>query len=165
MKIKELTVLAMLSTILIILKVALAGLPNIELITLLIMLYTLHFGRKVLYIIYVFVFIEMCIYGPGIWTINYLYIWTLLALLVWLFRDKKELMFWAFVAGFFGLFFGALTALPYLFIGGFPLALAYWVQGLLYDVIHFAGNFVSVLILFRPLDKALLYLRQEFLES
>ena len=67
-------------------KLALTFLPGVELVTLLIVIYTLVFGWRVFYAIAAFVLIEGCLYGFGIWWIMYLYIWPLLALLAHLFR-------------------------------------------------------------------------------
>ena len=47
-------------------KFALSFLPNVELVTLLIMLYTLYFGRKIIYVIPFFVLIEGIVWGFGI---------------------------------------------------------------------------------------------------
>ena len=47
--IREITVLALLSAILIAVQVALVGLPNVELVTLIIILATVHLGWKVLF--------------------------------------------------------------------------------------------------------------------
>ena len=84
-------------------KFALSFLPNVELVTLLIMLYTLYFGRKIIYVIPVFVLIEGIVWGFGIWWIMYLYLWPLLALITYLFRKTESVIFWAVLAGVFGL--------------------------------------------------------------
>lgn len=55
-------------------QVVMGFLPNIELVTLLFILYTLVLGKKVFLIIYVFVFLEGFFYGFGLWWINYLYV-------------------------------------------------------------------------------------------
>jgi len=77
MKIKDIAIIAMLSAILITVQVTLGFLPNVELVSVLIILYTLVFGRKSLAIIYVFVTVEGFIYGFGLWWFNYLYVWTI----------------------------------------------------------------------------------------
>ena len=45
--------------------------------------------------------------------------------------------------------------IPYLFIGGWALALSYWVSGLSFDLIHCGGNFVLTLTLFKPLYRVM----------
>lgn len=136
-------------------KFALSFLPNVELVTLLIMLYTLYFGRKIVYVIPVFVLIEGIVWGFGIWWIMYLYLWPLLALITYLFRKTESVIFWAVLAGVFGLIFGALCAIPYFFIGGWSTAVSWWVAGIPHDIIHCVSNVMITLVLFPPLRKAL----------
>ena len=137
-------------------QVALMALPNIELVSLLVIVYTLTFRYKVLYIIYVFAFLEGLFYGfSPWWWIPYLYVWTLLALVVWLWRACRSPVVWAMISGVFGLCFGALCALPHLVIGGPAMALAYWVSGIPFDLIHCVSNFVVCLALWRPLMRLL----------
>lgn len=142
------------SAILFMAQIALAGLANIEIVSLLVMLFTITFGRKVLYIIYAFVLIEGLVYGFHLWWISYLYIWTVLACVTWLFHRARSAVTMAVISGIFGLLFGALCAIPYLFIGGFAMASAYWVSGIPFDLLHCAGNFLLCLILWKPLYKA-----------
>ncbi len=151
MKVKEIVLIGIMSTILVILQVGLSFLPNIELVSLLIIVFTLVFGRKTLYIIYVFVAVEGIIYGLGLWWINYLYIWTILFILVMLLRRQHSPYIWATISGFFGLIFGALCAIPNIFISGIGSALAYWIAGIPFDVIHCVSNFVIALLLAQPL--------------
>lgn len=110
---KNITLIGVMVATLEVAKFALSFLPNVELVTLLIMLYTLYFGRKIIYVIPVFVLIEGIVWGFGIWWIMYLYLWPLLALITYLFRKTESVIFWAVLAGVFGLIFGALCAIPY----------------------------------------------------
>ena len=151
MRIKDIALIGMLSAILVAVQVALGFLPNIELVSLLIIVFTLVLGRKALYIIYVFVAVEGIIYGIGLWWVNYLYVWTVLFILVMLFRKQNSTLLWAILSGFFGLTFGALCAIPNLFLSGASSAISYWFAGIPYDIMHAIGNFVVALLLFRPL--------------
>lgn len=132
-------------------KVAMAGLPNIEPVSLLTMVYAVVLGKKSLYPISVYVLMEILLYGLGTWNIMYLYIWPLLALIAWLLRKQRHPLVWAIIGGGFGLFFGALCAPVDVFIGGFGYAAAKWVSGIPFDLMHCAGNFVIALLLFVPL--------------
>lgn len=149
--IRQLAILGLLTAILFLGQVFLAVLPNIEVVSLLIILYTLTCGKKVFPVIYAFVLLEGFFYGFGIWWFSYLYVWSILALTVSFFRKNTSVLFWSILSGFFGLAFGALCALPYLVAGGIGAAFAYWTAGLLFDVTHCIGNFVVCLTLFRPL--------------
>ena len=155
MKIKDIVIIGMMGAILVAVQVALGFLPNIELISLLIILFTLIFGRKTIFIIYVFVLLEGIIYGFGLWWINYLYIWTFLFIIASLYKKERSPIFWAFISGLYGLFYGALCAIPYFFIGGFTTALSYWVSGLMFDIAHGIGNFIIAIVLFQPLYRLL----------
>ena len=143
------------SAILVAVQVALSFLPNIELVSLLIIIYTLVFGKKALYIIYVFVAVEGMIYGIGLWWINYLYIWTILFVITILLRKQHSSYIWAIISGFYGLIFGALCAIPNLFISGIGSATSYWIAGIPYDIMHAVGNFAVALLLFHPLYQVL----------
>lgn len=151
MRIKDIVIIGMMSAILFTVQVALSFLPNIELVSILIILFTLMLKQKTIYIIYVFAITEGFIYGFGIWWIYYLYVWTILYITVMIFRKKRSAYFWSIVSGLFGLSFGALCSIPYFFIGGLPTGFAYWVSGIPFDLIHGVSNFALALILFRPL--------------
>lgn len=134
-------------------------LPNIEPVSALIVLYTLVYGRQVFPAIYVFVLLEGLFFGFGIWWVSYLYIWSILALVVLLFRKIDSALLWAVLSGAFGLSFGALCAIPYLISGGPYAAFSYWSAGIPFDIAHCAGNFVLTLILYKPLLPLLKRLR------
>ena len=110
-------------------KLAMAWLPNIEPVSLLIMVYAAVLGLRALLPIYAYVLLEYALRGFGLG--------------------------WAVLSGAFGLCFGGLCALTYLAVGGWAFALSWWVQGIPFDVLHCAGNFVLALVLFRPCKGAL----------
>lgn len=134
-------------------KVAMMGLPNIEPVSLMVMLFAVSFGRKAVYPIYTYVLLEFALNGINLWSVNYLYIWLLLAAAAWTVRDMASPVGWAVLSGLFGLLFGALCAPVYLFAGGPAFALSWWLSGIPYDLLHCSGNFVLALVLFVPLRK------------
>ena len=137
------------------LKVAMSFLPNIEPVSLMVMLYAVVFGRKGLYPIYLYVLMEILFYGIQLWNINYFYIWAVLFLGAQMIKNNENPLAWALLAGVFGLFFGALCAPVYLFSGGLSFAVSWWVSGIPFDAIHCVGNFLMTLVLFLPLKKLL----------
>ena len=137
------------------LQVAMAPLPNIEPVSLLVMIFAVVFGWKSLYPVYVFVVMEILFYGISTWNIYYLYVWTVLALAAILMRKTESPLAWALLSGVFGLFFGALCGIVDIFIGGFAYAAAKWVSGIPVDLLHCGGNFGIALIMFRPLRNLL----------
>ena len=153
---------ALLAAVMTALKEAMALLPNIEPVSLLIVVYTLVFGKNVFYIIYTFILLEGLLYGFHLWWVTYLYIWPLLALAVLLIGRRKErpALVWAVVSGAFGLSFGALDALPYL-AGGTAAAFSRWVSGIPFDLLHCTGNFFLALALVKPLCQVLIRLGRE----
>ncbi len=149
---KELVSMGFLSAILLIGQVGMSYLPNIEIVSLLIYIYTQVYRKKVFFIIYVFVFLEGCIYGFGLWWFGYLYIWSVLALIVlWNGRQQTSVIMTAVILGAYGLSFGMLYALPYFIAGGWAAGFSYWVSGIPFDLIHCAGNVAVSLICYRPL--------------
>lgn len=132
-------------------KHALAFLPNVELVTLFIILYTLSFKDKIVFVIPAFILLEGCWYGFGLWWVMYAYIWPLLALFTYLLRKQESVWVFSVLSGAFGLGFGALCSVPYFFIGGGRTAFAWWVAGIPFDIIHGISNFVLCRVLFLPL--------------
>ena len=114
---RELVVMGVLTAIVFVAQVALGFLPNIEVVTLLFILYTLVFGKKVFFMIYAFALLEGVFYGFGMWWINYMYVWSLQALVTLLFRKQTSVWFWSILSGFYGITFGALCAIPYFLLG------------------------------------------------
>jgi len=133
------------------LKVAMSYLPNIEPVSLCVILFTVVFGLKALYPIYLYVIMELLIYGVGTWNINYLYIWAILALAAWLLRGMNSSLGWAVVSGVFGLSFGLLCAPVDFLIGDLGYVVTKWISGIPFDIAHCIGNFVIALLLFAPL--------------
>lgn len=132
-------------------QVVLASLPNFEIVTVLLLVYTRYMKKQTLYVIYAFALLEGLVYGFHVWFLVYLYIWTILYLIARAVGDMDSPFAWAFIAAVFGLAFGTLSALPYLFILGPQGTLAYIGSGLVFDVAHCIGNFISTLVLYKPL--------------
>lgn len=136
-------------------KYVMSGLPNIEPVSLMIMLFAVTFGWKALYPTYLYVAMEILFYGINTWNLYYLYVWAVLAAAAILLRKMEDPLGWAILSGAFGLMFGALCGIVDVFIGGFGYAAAKWVSGIWFDVLHCGGNFVIALLLFKPLRKLL----------
>ena len=134
-------------------KVAMSFLPNIEPVSLFVMVFATVLGRKCLYPIYTYVALEILVYGIGTWNLMYLYIWAVLALLAWLMRKQEHPLAWALLSGGFGLAFGLLCAPVDFFLGDIYYVVAKWTSGIIFDVYHCVGNFVIALLLFVPLRK------------
>ena len=136
-------------------KYVMSFLPNIEPVSLMVMLFAVVFGKKWVYPVYLYVMLEILFYGISLWNINYLYVWAVLAVSADFLRNMRHPLAWAMLSGTFGLLFGALCGIVDVFIGGFGYAAAKWVSGIPFDIAHCAGNFVIALLLFAPLRKLL----------
>lgn len=136
-------------------KVAMAFLPNIEPSSLMIMLFAVTFGWKGLLPTYVYVALEILVYGIGTWNIVYLYIWLILFIAARLMRRATQPLAWALLSGVFGLLFGTLCLPSYWAMSGLAGGLAWVIAGIPYDIAHCVGNFVIALILFMPLRRLL----------
>lgn len=154
-RLTDLCLMAMMGTVMVVSKEALAFLPNVELVSLLTILFTLVFCRRVIGALAVFLLLEGVLYGFGTWWVMYLYIWPLLAGITWLFRWMKRAWQWAILSGLFGLAFGTLCSLTYFPVGGVQMVIAWIISGLSFDVVHAGGNFLLALLLYHPLRKAL----------
>lgn len=148
---RELTLFGVLGALTFAAKYVMSGLPNIEPVSLMVMLFAVVFGRKCLYPIYLYVLMEILFFGINLWNLNYLYIWLILAAAAYLLRKMVQPLGWAILSGTYGLLFGALCGIVDVFIGGFSYAAAKWVSGIPFDIAHCIGNFVIALLLFKPM--------------
>lgn len=144
-------VFSFLGALLNVLKFALSWLPNIELVSVLIIVYTCIFGWYALIPVYIFAGLEILLYGLNTWTINYLYVWSILVIVAIIFKSNKSPVFWAVVAGIYGVMFGALCSFTDIYLFGFEVALSKWISGLPFDFVHCAGNFATTLFLYKPI--------------
>lgn len=145
------------------LQVVMSPLPNIEPVSLLVMLFAATFGWKGLYPVYVYVVMEILYYGFSTWNLYYLYIWAVLAVAAVFLRKMESPLAWALLSAAYGLLFGALCAIVDVFIGGWGYAVSKWVSGIPFDVLHCGGNFVIALVMWKPLRGVLekLYARMK----
>lgn len=153
--IRELILFGMLGAMTFAMKLVMAPLPNIEPVSLTLLVYAVVFGYKALYPTYVYVTMEILYFGLGTWNFCYLYIWAILVVAGVLCRGMRQSLGWALVSGVFGLLFGALCAIVDAFIGGPGYAVAKWASGIPFDIAHCAGNFCIALVLFNPLRSLL----------
>lgn len=149
--IREIALFGMLGALTFGLKVAMSALPNIEPVSLFVMVFAVVFGKKCLYPIYLYVLMEILLYGIGTWNMNYLYIWAILAFAAYKLRKMEHPLAWALLSGVFGLAFGLLCAPVDFLIGDIGYVVTKWVSGIPFDLAHCAGNFVMALLLFKPL--------------
>ena len=163
-KAKEIAEIGLMIAVIEAAKLAMANLPNIELTSFLLVMFTLYFGKRTLFAVPAFILIEIMIFGFNImWVIAYCYVWPILCLLALMFRKRPQSPFYpALLSGFFGLFFGFLCSFPYLFIttgtnptASLSSAIAWWIAGIPFDIIHGVSNFIIMLVLYVPVSRVL----------
>lgn len=164
-KLLEMIVLALLGALMFGAKMAMAGLANIEPVSILIIVYTAVFGRKALWAVYIYVMLELLLWGIGLWNINYLYVWLVLYVLCRVFRRMETPLGWALLSGAFGLGFGLLCAPVYCVSGGWAFGVSWWISGIPFDVVHCVGNFCMALALWKPLTRGLSRLKNRYLPA
>ena len=153
--IRELILFGILGSLTFAMKLVMAALPNIEPVTLCLLVYGAVFGCKALYPAYVYVILEILYFGLGTWNFCYLYIWAIPVVAGFTLRTMRRSLGWALVSGVFGLLFGALCGIVDAFIGGAAYAVAKWASGIPFDIAHCLGNFGIALVLFKPLRELL----------
>lgn len=164
MKIKDIVLIGLLSSTLTSGKLVLSFIPNVEIVTLLFILYTIVFGIKnTLFVSVIFSATEVAIYGLNIWSIFYFIVWPLLIISTYIISKKfKSEYTFAVVALIFGLSFGFIAAIIESLFFGISFGIAYFIRGIVFDIVHGVSNFIVVLLLFNPLKRVLLYLEKNY---
>ncbi len=151
--IKEIAVFGMLGALMFASKKLMEALPNVHLLGVFIIAMTVVYRAKALYPIYLYVLIDGIFLGFSPWWTPYLYIWTLLwgaaMLLPKNMPDKIAVPVYMVVNALHGLLFGTLYAPAHalFFHLSFKATVAWIIQGLPYDAIHGASNFVCGLLI------------------
>lgn len=134
--------------------------PNIHLLGMLTMAYTLTYRKKALIPIYVYVLLQGAFAGFALWWIPYTYIWTILWGITMILPKnmpaKIAVPVYMGVCALHGLCFGTLYAPAQAIMYGLSWKgmIAWIIAGLPFDAIHAAGNLVvGALIL--PLSRTL----------
>jgi len=127
-------------------KVAMAALPNVHLIGMFIVVFTLCFRVKALIPIYIYVFLEGILQGFNAWWAPYLYVWTILWAIVMILPKnmpkKVQIVVYPAVCGLHGFLFGTLYTPLFAFLMRMntKAALAWIVAGLEFDAVHGVSN-------------------------
>ena len=164
LKLVEILILVLMGVLMYISQVIMAPLTNIELVSFLIIIVARRFGVKSFVSVYIFAFLEIMTYGFHIWSINYLYVWAILVLIVLPFRKINNVIFYTAISGIFGITFGTLCSIPYFITGGFSMGVAYIISGFSFDIPHCIGNVVLTAILYFPITKAFNYILNKTLK-
>lgn len=161
--VREMVTFSLLGVIMFISKMVMEFLPNIHMLAMLIVAYTVVYRGKALFPIYVFVFLTGALYGFGTWWVPYLYIWTILWGAVMLLPrnlpEKISIPVYMVVAMLHGLLYGTLYA-PFQAIAfglSFKGMLLWIAAGFPWDILHAVGNLCTGALIvpcIRILEKA-----------
>ena len=144
---RELTVFAMLGAVMYASKVILEFAPNIHLLGVFTIAFTIVYRKKALYPIYIYVLLNGMFSGFSAWWVPYLYLWTVLWGFVMLLPKKmprliQPIVYMA-VCAVHGFLFGTLYAPAQAVLFGLSLEgmVAWIVAGLPWDFLHGVSNF------------------------
>lgn len=157
---REIVTFAMLGTVMYVSKIIMEFVPNVHLLGVFTITYTLVYRKKALYPLYVYVLLNGIFAGFATWWIPYLYIWTILwgvtMLLPKNIPSKARPFVYMGVCAMHGFLFGTLyaPAQALLFHLDFKGMIAWIIAGLPWDMIHGVSNFFCG-ILIVPLTKVL----------
>ena len=156
----------MLGTLMFCSKMVTESIPNVHLIGVLTVAYTIAYRVKALVPIYVFVFLTGIYAGFSVWWWPYLYLWPILWGMVMLLPKKMpivvKVIVYALVCGLHGLIYGTLYA-PYqaiMFGLNFKEMLAWIAAGLPFDAIHAISNTIAGFLLIVPISQLLIKLKK-----
>ena len=147
LSVAELTIFAMLGALMYCSKVIMEWAPNIHLLGMFVMVFTLVYRKKALIPLYIFVFMIGLFNGFSIWWIPYLYIWTILWGITMLLPQKMsikvKMIVYPLICSLHGFAYGTLYAPAQALMFGFNLeqTIAWIVSGLPFDMIHGISNF------------------------
>ncbi|MBO5715481.1 MAG: hypothetical protein J6S23_03695 [Clostridia bacterium] len=160
LSIKEICLFGILAALMFISKIVMEALPNIHLLGMLTITYTIVFRKKALIPIYVYVLLNGLFAGFNAWWVPYLYIWTILWGVTMLLPKNMPkgiaIVVYPIICALHGLFFGVLYAPVQALMFGFTFeqTLTWIAAGFTFDIIHMIGN-LAVGLLILPVSQAL----------
>jgi len=156
----EMVLFAMLGALMFCSKIIMEAFPNIHLLGMLVMLYTVVFRFKALISLYLYVIIQGIYAGFAPWWVPYTYVWTVLWGMTMLLPKKMPrgvaAIVYPIVCAIHGFAFGIIYAPGQALLYGFNFeqTLAWIASGFYFDVIHGISNiFAGMLVL--PLSELL----------
>lgn len=100
MDIRHLTLFSVLGTMMFAGKMVMAHIPNVEPVSLLVMLLAVCCGWRGLYAVAVYVLLEILVWGVNLWALSYLYVWALLFVAARLLWRMESSLSWGLLSGF-----------------------------------------------------------------
>lgn len=160
LNLKELVAFGMLGGVMFISKLVMDALPNIHLLAMLTIAFTLTFRQKALYPIYVFVALLGVTSGFAPWWVPHLYLWGILWGVVMLLPKEMNKTAKAIVCvgicSLHGFLYGVMYAPAQALLYGmnFKAMIAWILTGIPFDITHGIGNLLAGLLIV-PMERAL----------
>jgi hypothetical protein len=156
--VRRLVIIAMCASLVFVGKLSLLLLPNIEVVTFFLIIFTLTFRlEEALLISTVYTITESLL-----WSLTeQSYIWTVIVILTFLFKKviKDRFILWSIFSGFLGLTFGLMCAVPIYFFTDRTVTISYLIANIPYDILHMVGNYFIMLffgeLIYKTLQKLL----------
>lgn len=164
---RQLIIFALLGVIMFISKIVMEALPNIHLLGMLTVTYTLVYRWRALIPIYVYVFLNGLFAGFDAWWIPYIYIWTILWAATMLLPRKMPkavaCAVYPILCGLHGLLYGILyaPAQAIMFNMNFQQMLTWISMGAPFDLLHAIGNVIAGLLIY-PMSEILRKLESKY---
>jgi glucan phosphoethanolaminetransferase (alkaline phosphatase superfamily) len=149
-------------------KLALSFIPNVEIVTILTVLYAVVFGWKTAVpSVLIFCFVEIFLYGFSYWVFTYFIYWDALAFFAFLLSKRtKNAAFFTLYAVVMTVFFGVLSSLVDTFFSSSPDPFRFfmirYLNGLVFYAVQIICNAVLFPIAFEKLRKVLEKLRDGY---
>ncbi len=159
-KVREMCIFAMLGGVMFATKIIMEALPNIHLLGMLTVTYTLVYRKRALIPIYIYVMLNGLFSGFNLWWLPYTYIWTILwgitMLLPRKMPKKAAYVVYSSICALHGFAFGALYAPAQALMFGlnFKQTVAWIISGIPFDLIHGFSN-LGLGLLIVPLSELL----------
>ena len=150
---RELTLFSLLGSLMYASKVIMESLPNIHLLGVFTIAFTIVYRKKALYPIYVYAFLNGLFGGFSTWWIPYLYIWTVLWAVAMMLPqnipEKAKPVVYMTVCALHGFGFGLLYSPFQALVFGlnFKSTVAWIVSGFPFDIVHGISNFFCGLLI------------------
>lgn len=156
-KSKDIVIIAFFSAIIMVFKISLDFLPNIELVTLMLILLSITYGKKTLYIVNIFSFLCGVYYGFGDWIIMYIILFSGLVVASYTLKNilSKNFLITSLFSAIFGLTFGWFFAMEWMLLYGINAGVSYFINGIMFDLVHMMGNYFTMMFLGEKIYKIL----------
>ncbi len=146
---RDIVLFAALGTLMFVSKLIMEVLPNIHLLGMFTMVYTVVFRKKALIPIYLNVVLIGIYGGFSPWWVPHLYLWTVLWAVTMLIPKtisaKDACVVYPVICALHGLFYGTLYAPAQALMFGFNFkqTVAWIISGIPFDLLHACGNFAA----------------------